>query len=173
MCLARTLAHSLSEMTAFWGIAATPPRIDAPPSASAPRITSRRSRPFGASLGSDIYVSPEQNFLATEPGPSITGCQTGMKDTDVYLSTFIRCTGLRLNDVDSPQASPRSTATAQGVVTSQPMLVTNVFSNALCSTATWSAFNWMSRTWLTACGSWLATNLARALAHSCSTVMTA
>jgi hypothetical protein len=85
MCLARTLAHSLSEMTAFWGIAATPPRIDAPPSASAPRITVRRSRPFGSSLGSDIYVSPEQIFLATDLILAITGCQTGMKDTYVYL----------------------------------------------------------------------------------------
>src|SRR5215467_11278894 len=67
---------------------------------------------------------------------------------------------------------PQSTAITQGAVTSQPMLVTNVFSNALCSTATWSVFNWISPTCLTASGSWLATNLARALAHSCSTGMT-
>src|SRR5436305_14437906 len=65
MCLARTLAHSLSEITAFWGIAAVPPSKDAPPIASAPRTTARRSRPFGSSLGSDIYVSPEQNFWPT------------------------------------------------------------------------------------------------------------
>src|ERR1043166_2821259 len=84
-------------------------------------------------------------------------------------------TDLRLNDVEFTTGQlpgPRSTATTQGVVTSQPMLVTNVFSNALCSTATWSVFNWISPTWLTACGSWLATNLASALAHSCSTGMT-
>jgi len=71
-----------------------------------------------------------------------------------------------------PASRPSDPATTQGVVISQPMLVTNVFSNALCSTATWSEFNWISPTWLTACGSWLATNLARALAHSCSTGMT-
>jgi hypothetical protein len=63
MCLARTLAHSLSEITAFCGIAETPLRIDAPPTASAPRITARRSRPFTSSLGSDIEVTPEQNYF--------------------------------------------------------------------------------------------------------------
>src|SRR6476660_5782241 len=88
MCLARTLAHSLSETTAFWCIAEVPPSRDAPPIASAPRITARRSRPFGSSLGSDISVSPEQIFLATDLILAITGCQTGMKDPDVYLFNF-------------------------------------------------------------------------------------
>src|SRR6476469_353809 len=89
MCLARTLAHSLSEMTAFCGTAAVPLSKDAPPIASAPRITARRSRPFGSSLGSDIYVSPEQNFWPTKPNPSIAGYQAGNEVLSYISPTFM------------------------------------------------------------------------------------
>src|SRR5690348_10324034 len=86
MCLARTLAHSLSEMTAFWGIAATPPRIDAPPTARAPRITDRRSRPFASSLGSDIEVTPEQNyFWPAELSPQSPAVS---RNEELYLANF-------------------------------------------------------------------------------------
>jgi hypothetical protein len=97
MCLARTLAHSLSEMTTFWGIAAVPPSKDAPPIASAPRTTARRSRPFGSSLGSDIYVSPEQNFWPTKPDSSITGCQPNV---ELYLANFQMVIGDHLRGSD-------------------------------------------------------------------------